>query len=183
MPTPAKDLIFIQAGLDELEDYLLSDVLFWPLAGSAGLQRLTPGGLLLGMARLQVGCKSPPQSNQLDDLLNRLDIIHGKRRAAWEQKSRQEAHARLNLWKDYLGEYRQSPESQAGSYPRQVQWRVLVQLLRRDSALLPEDDESLAELDKMVKSSWLPGVFIWEPDLETVFPEPEYWFLYGTLKS
>ncbi len=51
MPTPAQDLSFFQAGLESLETYLLSEGLFWPLAGD--LPRLTVGGMLLAGKRIE----------------------------------------------------------------------------------------------------------------------------------
>lgn len=183
MPTLAQDLAFVQAGLDELEAYLHSEVLYWPLSGPASLPRLTLGGLLLGLKRLRARCNSPAKAAQLTGLENRLDAVRSKWRSAWERKCRREVHARLNLWRNYLGDYRQSSESQAESYAEQVKERVLLQLLALELEAQTEEIESLAELDKMVKSSWLPEGFLWEPDLAAAFPEPEYWFLYGKLKS
>ena len=51
------DLRYIQAGLDSIEEYLLSDEVFWPLSahppeGAPEYPRLTLDGLLLSKARL-----------------------------------------------------------------------------------------------------------------------------------
>jgi hypothetical protein len=183
MQTPTHNLSFVKVGLEELENYLLSEVLYWPLSGSASLQRLTPGALLLGLVGLRVRCKSPEDREEMSKLEHRLELIRSKWRPAWEQKCKQEFRARLDLWKNYLADYQQSPGSYAGVYPQQVQWRVLMQLLALDSALLPGDVARLEQLDKMVESTWLPGAFIWDLDLTPGFPQPEYWFLYGNLKS
>ncbi len=183
MPTTAQDLAFLRAGLDELETYFLSDVLYWPLSGPAGLPRLTLGGLLLSLMRLQVRVHSPAEAAQLTRLENQLEAARTKWRSAWERKCRREVHARLNLWRDYLADVRQSAELQAESYSEQVKGRVLLQILRRELESPPGEIEILAELDKMVKSAWLPGGFIWELDLAAAFQESEYWFLYGKLKS
>lgn len=183
MPTSAQNLTYVQAGLEELENYLLSDNLYWPLDGDNSLQRLTIGGLLLGLIRIQAEQQGGGQSTQADRLVNRLDVVRTKWKAAWEKKCRSEIHTRLTLWKNYLLDYRQSPELEAEMYPQQVQWRVYLQLLIKETDYQPEEIKQLTNLDAMVKSAWLPGSFIWEPNLATALPEPEYWFLYGRLKS
>jgi hypothetical protein len=183
MPTAAQNLAFIHAGLLELVTYLNSDVLFWPLAGSSNQQRLTPGGILLGVKRLWGWEISLAGQMELTRLENQLDSIRRKWSSAWELKSRQEVHVRLNLWKNYLADYRESPDLQAELYPQQVHLRVLIHLLELDTGLLPEETEILAELDRIIQSAWLSGGFLWEQELASTFPEPEYWFLYGILKS
>ncbi len=183
MPTLAQDLVFVRAGLDTLEAYLLSDELYWPLSGPASLSRLTIGGLLLAVKRSSVRSTSPADAAGLSDLESRLDRARLKWRSAWENKCRREMHARLGLWQNYLVDYRQSPGIQLESYPQQIQWRVILHLLSVEFRVPPKEVEILPELDKMVKSFWLPGDFVWELDLAPAFQASEFWFLYGKMKS
>jgi hypothetical protein len=103
--------------------------------------------------------------------------------SAWERKIHKEIAARLQLWKMYLEEYRLNPEEHGVYYSREVNWRVLLQLLLKESSEPNIQSEVLSALDKMVKSNWLPGEFLWEPYLVNAFQQPEFWFLYGKLKS
>ncbi len=119
----------------------------------------------------------------MEDLERQLEAIHAKWRTAWQRKAKREYLARVNLWKNYLEDYSQAPDSQSDLYPQQVQWRVILQLLLQYPSISMEEIEFLRELDTIVKSSWLSGGFVWEPDVEAIFPEPEYWFLHGRLKS
>lgn len=183
MPSRAQDLAFVQTGLEELEAYLLSDELFWPLSGPASLPRLTPGGLLLALRRLDGRSISPAEAAQVTGLETRLGAARSKWRSAWEKKTRREVRARLDLWKNYLADYQQSPEAQAENYPQQVQWRVILQLLSGELSTPLSEYQILPELDKMMQPFWLPGNFVWEPELKAVFLETEFWFLYGRLKS
>jgi hypothetical protein len=49
-----KDRAYLEAGIPELEDYLLSDELYWPISARGhNLPRLTIGGLLLANDRLE----------------------------------------------------------------------------------------------------------------------------------
>lgn len=176
-------MAFLTAGAEQIEEYLLSDELYWPLSGPKHLPRLTIGGLLLAARRLRARKLSGAEAAQVTGLENRLEAIRSKWRSAWERKCRREVHARLDLWQNYLADTRQSPETLAQDFPQQVQWRVILHLLSNElTAPLPEA-EALAGLDTMLKEFWLPGEFVWDTELAGEFPQAEFWFLYGKLKS
>ncbi|MBU4225948.1 MAG: hypothetical protein KKC71_09030 [Chloroflexi bacterium] len=190
MPSPEQDLAFFQAGIQELTDYLLcaaptrSGELYWPLTpGAAGVQRLTIGALLLAQARLRARRFSPAAQVEMAALEGKMDAVRMKWRSAWERKAGREVHARLDLWRNYLSDYRDSPEHHAHAYPHEVQWRVILRLLSGEFVFPPKELDTLSSLDAIVKALWLPGEFIWEADLITGFPQQDYWFLYGKLKS
>jgi len=184
VPTPEKDHAFFEAGVRELADYLLSEELFWQMSvREADLPRLTIGGLLLARKRLRARLTAPAAQADLDALDAQMDTLRSKWRSAWERKAGREVHARLVLWSNYLADYRQSPENHAGAYPQEVRWRVILQLLSAEFRWFSGEEEALSSLDTVLKSYWLPGEFIWEADLSTAFPQRDYWFLYGKLKS
>jgi hypothetical protein len=183
VPTPEKDYAFFQAGVGELADYLLSGELFWQLSvREADLPRLTIGGLLLARARLRARLASQVIRADLTALEGQLDKIRSKWRLAWERKAGREVHARLDLWQNYLTDYRKAPENHADMYPQEVRWRVMLQLLSGEFPWSPGEQEILSSMDVVLKSHWLPGEFIWEADLSTAFPQRDYWFLFGKLK-
>ncbi|MBU2610137.1 MAG: hypothetical protein KJ606_04220 [Chloroflexi bacterium] len=183
MPSPEQDLAFLRAGIQELTDYLLSGELYWPLTpGAAGLPRLTIGGLLLAQARLRAGRLSPMAQVEMAALEGKIDAVRTKWRSAWERKAGREVHARLELWRNYLSDYRDSPENHAHAYPHEVQWRVMLRLLSDEFVFPPKELDALSALDAIVKAHWLPGGFVWEAEMITAFPQQEYWFLYGKLK-
>ncbi len=177
MPTLEQDLAFVRLGLEELEAYLLADELYWPLSGPVALPRFTLGGLLLSLRRV---CGwAPSEAGHFQSV---LEPVRLKWRSAWERKARREVHARIDLWKNYLADYRQAPETQVDFYPQQVQWRVVLQLLSGELTESPQELTVLADLDKVLKSFWLPGAFVWDASLQIAFPQEEFWFLYGKLK-
>lgn len=183
MPSAEQDLAFLNAGTEQLEEYLLSDELYWPLTGSSALPRLTIGGLLLAQRRLRARKLTGPDIAQLTALEERLAEVRSKRRSAWEAKCRREVRARLDLWKNFLADYRQSPDTLAQEYPRQAQWRVLLTLLLDELFTPPPEARILEEFDTMLQAFWLPGAFVWEAELADEFPQTRFWFLYGRLKS
>jgi hypothetical protein len=178
MTSVEKDRAYLEAGIPELESYLLSDELYWPISARGfDLPRLTIGGLLLAAARLRA------REERIDNLMAQLDAVRSKWRVAWETKAGREFQSRFNLWGNYLTDYRQNPEGFADSFPHEVRNRAMLELLQGDlPAELPER-EALVSLDSALRSSFLPEAFIWETELQSGFPRDAYWFLYGTLRS
>ena len=178
MSTTEKDRAYLEAGIPEIESYLLSDELYWPISARGhDLLRLTIGGLLLAKTRLVA------RGERIEALSSALEAVRSKWRVAWESKAGREFQSRFGLWNNYLKDYRQNPEGQADAYPHEVRNRVILQSLQTE---LPEglpEREALSALDGVVRNSLSPADFIWEPDIQSGFPRDEYWFLYGILQS
>jgi hypothetical protein len=174
-----KDRVFFETGVQELVDYLLSDELYWTITNrNVSLPRLTIGGLLLARACLQAW----EELAGLSPVEDRMESIRAKWRAAWEKKAASELHARFDLWRNYLSDYRRAPEEQAEAYPQEVRWRVILQLLLDELATPPPEQDSLSQLDRSLQAAFVPGKFIWESRLVSTFPRGKFWFLYGSLK-
>jgi hypothetical protein len=161
MPTQ-KDSQYLSAGIPELENYLLSEVLYYPL--SLNLPQLTLGGILLSLARMGV---------QAAKFEAQVEAVHSKWRAAWDVKSSREVRARSELWINYLAEYREAPKSGVHLYSQNVRYRAMLSLLGKT-----EDDS-----DAFVKSVFREDKFIWEEECAPNFPRETFWYLYGTLKE
>lgn len=161
MPTQ-KDSQYLSAGIPELESYLLSRELYYPL--SLSLPQLTLGGLLLSLARM---------GTQAAGFELQVEAIRSKWRVAWDAKTSREVKARSELWVNYLAEYRDDPKSGAQLYSQNVRYRAMLSLLGK-----PEDD-----LDAFVKSVFKEDKFIWEEECAPNFPHKIFWYLYGTLKE
>jgi hypothetical protein len=172
MPNLDQDKRFLDAGMQALSDYLLSKELFYPLEGD--LPRLTIGNLVLARRRVE--------ATGTDVLFPQIDTIKEKWRVAWGQKASREIHTRLELWRNFLDEYRSSPDNNADRYPVEVRYRVILQLIAEEADSTPEL-ELLPGLDSMLKSSWLPGEFVWEKKVAGGFDRIQFWFLFGKLKS
>lgn len=168
-----RDFFFLTEALPELQEYLLSNQLYWPL--SASQPRLTPGAVLLALTRLQVKLPSDAQTLQ-----QQMESMRVKWRAAWEKKVAREISNRLLLWSNFLSEYQNAPEQGADAYLSEVRGRVILQLLTLETSDFPEKT-TLAELDSALKPSLRPCEFLWDGSLQAVFPKADYWFLYGKL--
>ena len=187
MPSYEYDLRYLQAGIDQLEAYLLAEELYWPVGVSAPkgqppYPQLTPGGLLLARQRLKATTETPAKQAELGRLEGQLDALRGQWRTAWGKKARQDFHARLKLWRDFLEEYREKPSAHYDRYAYEVGRRAQLHLLAPEAIDLPTaETQTLATLDKLLRAVFNPGAFVWEERLASSFPSTPFWYLYGRL--
>ncbi len=181
------DLGYIQAGLEVLEKYLLSDEVFWPLAanppeGKAEYPRLTLDGLLLARARLFAYQVTSQQQERVERINQELELVRSKWRSAWQKKAAECYRVRLRLWQDFLEEYQDNPVDNTNRYSYAVGYRVMLDLIQGDLRQQNTAEEViLASLDEYLKSVIVPEEFIWEGAIQAGFPPERYWYLYGKL--
>jgi hypothetical protein len=181
------DLGYLKAGLSQLEDYLLSNQLYWTLGashppGEPIYPQLTIGTLLLAIKRLQTRAGEGSGTEYFDEL-SELNKIERQWNSAWIQKATREVHARMNLWRNYLDDYRISPADNYDRYAFEVSRRVVLELLQPyiDEAS-NKNNQLLTNLDAVLRINFMPGNFIWEKDIKQGFPRNNYWYLYGSLR-
>lgn len=178
MTSAEKDKAYLEAGIPDLEDYLLSDELYWPItARGYDLPRLTVGGILLSTARLEA------RNEQAESLVSQLNEVRSKWRVAWETKAGRGVQARVRLWGNYLSDYRHNPEGHADTYPYEVRNRAMLHLLLAELPTPVSGQKELTHLDSLLRVNLIPDNFIWETDLQSGFPREVYWYLYGKLKT
>ena len=189
MPSANYDLRYLKAAVDLLREYLFSDVIYWQLnisasPGEPAYPSLTLGGLLLAQARTQARLLTPDQQIQFTQLEQKIDQLRTKWRSAWEKKSKNEYHARLNLWRDFMDDYRRNPEDNADRYSYEVTRRVMLQLLGNEIDEIQQPELLLlGGLDGILAGLLTTGEFIWDDELTSGFPRGEYPYLYGNLKG
>ena len=187
MPSAEYDLRYIQAGLSVLENFLMSGDVYWPIGASAPAghppyPQLTLGGVLLALARAQARVSDPEERARLADMQEKLDDIRSRWRVAWGKKAGKEFGARLNLWRNFLEDYRNDRENNSDRYNYEVRRRVQLQLLAPDVEDVSEAQmELLNGLDRLLQAMLAPSEFIWEEALKPSFPQDPFWYLYGVL--
>ncbi|NUM49274.1 MAG: hypothetical protein HUU38_31625 [Anaerolineales bacterium] len=185
MPSFHYDLAFLKAGIPELQAYLLSQEIYWPLSlvppsGERPYPKMTLGWLILSLTRAE-GWPSRTTTSDLLALRQQYQATRAQWRLAWQKKATQEFSARLKLWTHYLNEYRDD-KINAHQYAYESQRRVLLTLLLSESTPpTPAEMELLQGMDKFLQAVLKPGPFLWEPELSAAFPPEPYWYLYGTL--
>lgn len=181
-------LELLETMLEEFDDFLLSKETFWPLGsssqGTGSFPRLSLGQFLLTRDELRVQAEElePEQVETYGRLEERWQEIRSERPANLEKKALVEMSQRLNLWKAYVQELRESNQG-AASYPTDVRHRALLTRLRPfvgDDEELQSMEDTLRQVDSRFRPIFRGGAFVWNPRLKPLYDEQEYWFLYGT---
>jgi len=175
-----RDYLFYEQGVPELQDYLLSNELYWNLTGQ---DRLTIGGLLLARLKMEHVIFPGAEWDTIRNLDDQLGEIKEHWMIAWNNKVKREIGSRLRLWSEFLSDYWSSPDEFADGYTQEVKKRVILKLLEIEIGGKFPEQEQLASLDSRLHTKLIPGRFIWPDDQVENFNETEYWFLYGSLKT
>lgn len=177
---------YLEAGIDQLENYLLSGDIYRPIgikapASESPYPQLTLGWVLLAYLKAEASLDTAAEHAEFQRLKTKLEAIQTHWRTAWGNKALAEFQARLRLWRDFLEELRDNPSGNFDRYPYEVNRRVLLELLKQQVAKLPpEDQEMLSGLDRILRAVFKENEFIWEKKLQPGFPKSTFWYLYGT---
>jgi hypothetical protein len=183
------DLRYLESGLGILEDYLLSDDMFWKLGGRSAwsgtaLPMLSLGGLLLARASLRGRALAGEDRARFERLDHQLEDVRSRWRVAWGTKCGKSFSVRLRMWSDFMSELREQSEEHATRYAYEVRWRVMLHLLKPESpSIEPAELDLLKMLDLILRKHLVGDEFIWDPALAGGFPADEYWFLYGRFSA
>jgi hypothetical protein len=173
--------------VDELEEFLLSEQIFWPLGGNPEqgqppFPNLSVGQLQLTLKELEAveDDLTFEQTTRWTQLRDRAWVLRSKWTTAMAQKSLAESSTRVNLWRAYLNETKEAGGT-SGNYPYEVRHRVILELLSDLTEILDDDliQGEIKALDGMLRGMLSgPSGFIWDEPLSKVYPEDTYWFLY-----
>jgi hypothetical protein len=168
--------------LAELEDYLLSPELFWPLSTKTqaiAQDRLTLGNLLLCFDHLEA--LRPQFSVQSEATLRKHELFWQQATEKWKtairNKASQEASARINIWRSYLMDL-DDGKAREFTYSHEIRNRVIIERVLSFGLSVEGLNADLQSLDQLLRSLTVPGDFQWEPELKTQYPPEPYWFLY-----
>jgi hypothetical protein len=185
------DWAFLEAATPDLQRYILSPDLFWPLrlsapapSESAITPQLTIGSLLLSHARLSALAETSEQRARLAEFAAAIAKTREEWRANWAMKAAREYSSRLNLWQQYIRELRAEPRQQWGYYTSEVRQRAILALLEGELLDPPpaHETEQLTMLDSILRGLTVDGIFVWEPGAVSAFSRESFWFLYVTIR-
>lgn len=184
MPSIEYDLGYLEAAAELLENYLLSQDMYWKLntaspPGEPGFPSLTLGNVLLAQRRAANQDLSSGQLRRMSRVQNEIDRIRTRWLSAWEEKAQREYRFRLGMWRNYLEELRQDTRGNLDRYSYEVNRRVMLALLSQESGDIPAaQQELLAGLDLILEGMMVPAGFVWQPSLVGGFPQPDFPYLY-----
>ncbi|MDE2777976.1 MAG: hypothetical protein OXI77_18770 [Chloroflexota bacterium] len=186
----------LKRDLDELErmvarlgDYLLGNEMYLSIGGGAfrGLSapQLTIGALLLRRRRLtQLRAKLKRADGiRLDAALADHDDLQREWTLHYEQKLQREVPSRLRVMAGFFRECSENPRDCAGAYPIEALRRTIVgEILLAMMEFGYEKSEVIASVrsaDQALRRILQAGEFIWSPLLAPVYPQDDFWWLYG----
>ncbi len=182
------NLSLIAAMMAEMEPYLLSAEVFWPLEsrpprGGLAFPRLTLGGLLLTLDQLEAvqGEMSVDQTADYRRLSMHVDQLRFKHAVALESKAAREAGSRFNLWRAFIGDLEEMP-TRAGNYAYEVRHRVMLARLETFGAEhvdFQKASSAAKSVDRRLQRMFKQDAFVWDERLQQTYPQPQYWYLYG----
>jgi hypothetical protein len=178
-----RDLEILEAMAQEMDEYLRSDVLFWPMSG-ADLPRLTLGGYLMREHRL-LQLRDTLDKDEQDRLHNAISTYRSaldEKIVRFEQRAHEELEARLRQWSEYLRDARR--DSSIAYYETAVETRAMIEALLDQLRVSPyklqeEVPQRLAMLDRQLRQKWQPGDFVWPQEWKQAYPKEKFWWLYG----
>jgi hypothetical protein len=179
---------YLQAALNGLEPYLLSDDLYQSMAVLPAAARnypsLTLGSLLLYQQYARPLVRTGAERSAYQKLEIELDVLRTRWRVAWEGKAAREFEARLRQWGNALQEIREDPVENLAYFRYEVRARVMLDLLKTETRdLAPAQVTHLENLDLILQALFQQGEFIWEPEFIPAFPQDPYWYLWGQPKN
>jgi hypothetical protein len=180
-----RDLKIVEAMASEMDEYLRSQTLFWPMT-KGNLPRLTVGGYLMRQHRLMALKDLLEEADQerLRKAVKTFDEALIEKVVLFEERAHQELHARLRQWGEYLKELHDQSLGMGDYYPSHVQTRAMIAVLihkmheppyKLDTRIL----DQLKVYDNVLRNYWEPGEFTWPEAWIPAYPEDEYWWLYG----
>ncbi|MDX1662889.1 MAG: hypothetical protein R3272_03785 [Candidatus Promineifilaceae bacterium] len=177
------DLTVLEAMAGAMDDYLRSEILFYPLR-RGDLPQLTLGGYLMRQHRLLAlrDLLNMQEQARLHEAINTFNEALQEKVVRFERKAHDELQARLRQWREYLQEVKQGQN--IAYYDSAVDTRAMIKALIDQLRVPPyELDEevprAVGRLDRELSRIWDRGDFVWPTEWQPAYPRDSYWWLYG----
>lgn len=180
-----QDLEILKAMVEELANYLDSDVLYWPMF-KASYPQMTLGGYFMRQRRLQrlSYLLSDADQAELEQAVNQFDELTIDKKAQLMKKGLQELEARANQWEQNLSEYWDSEVIEKEYYKTDAEVRTMIAdlIFELEIDLSQVDKELLFKIDSLdreLMANWQEGDFIWPEEWIPAYGKGDYWWLFG----
>jgi hypothetical protein len=146
---------------------------------------LTVGALLMRIRRLQSQADqmTDSQRQDLDQIITKNNEVHKEWRVHYEGKMEREANSRLDAMRTFFEECTASPATCARNYQPEALRRTIVHELL---TAMQEANLDLSEIEKKARATDSrlrrfvePSDFVWDKQLEALYPKQAYWWLYS----
>lgn len=186
-----QDWDFLRSAAPELESFLLSNDLYWPIKltaptpGARQTPQLSVGNIALSERRLTGTMVVGQEQAAAAGIGAQIAQIKQLWRANWAKKAAREYTSRLKLWQQYVRELRADPVQQRSYYANEVRNRTILTLLETDllDGVPAHEAEQLQMLDTILHGLTEPAEFVWDSQTASAFPRDQFWFLYVVVRS
>ncbi|MBE2222844.1 MAG: hypothetical protein IAF02_14970 [Anaerolineae bacterium] len=181
----AQDLKILEAMVDGMPAYLVSEATHWPMSGD-NMPKLTIGGCLMRQERLQQLHNQLAFADQarLNKSIDKFNASLKNQVVRFEGRAHDELHARLREWTTYLHDATSKMATTREHYANIVDTRIVITALMNKLAQPPYQlnarlAQDIAHMDTRLKGQWQTDKFILDEIWQKAYTPAEYWWLYG----
>ena len=183
---PAVDLAVLEAENDELQDYIVGNDLYRTVhvrtpEGDQTVQ-MSGGDVLTRIFRLagEAARLTPDQQRRFTTMRTAAEQTIYSLRTRFHALLNREVKARLDALNWFLDDASVDPKRARSEYPFEIRNRQRVEVILRElgSDLLPELKQQLQRVDGRIRVVAQPTGFIWDSQLELIYPHNPFWYLY-----
>lgn len=183
---PAVDLAVLEAESAELQDYIVAGELYRTVhvrtpEGTQTVQ-MSGGDVLNRIFRLagETERLTPEEQRRFAAVRAAVEQTIYSLRTRFHALLNREVKARLDALNWFLDDAVADPKRARGEYPFEIRNRQRVEVILRQlgGELLTELKQQLGRIDGRIRILAQPTGFIWDSQLEPIFPHNPFWYLY-----
>jgi hypothetical protein len=183
---PATDLAILEALNAELEDYTTGSDLYRTVRvqtpEGAQMIQMSGGDVLTRIFRLaaEAGRLTPEQQRRFATVRAAAEKTIYSLRTRFHALLNREVKARLDALNWFLDDAVTDPKRARSEYPFEIRNRQRVEVIAQElgNDLAPELKQQLRRIDDRIRIVAQPTGFIWDSQLEPIFPHSPFWYLY-----
>ena len=183
---PAIDLAVLEVENGELQDYIVGGELYRTAHARTpeGTQtvQMSGGDVLNRIFRLAGEAErlTPEQQRRFAAVRAEAEKTIYSLRTRFHTLLNREVKARLDALNWFLDDAVADPKRARSEYPFEIRNRQRVEIIARELGgdLLPELKQQLGRVDSRIRVLAQPTGFIWDKQLEPIFPHNPFWYLY-----
>lgn len=186
--TPEVDLAVLAAEIEELEDYIIKGDIYRTVRVQtpAGVQtvQMSGGDLLSRLYRLEgerERLSAEQRSRSKDLALVARSTIYSLR-TRFHDLLKREIKTRLDSLNWFLDDVMGDPKRANVEYPYEIRNRQRIQLMTDElgQEITPELKNQISRIDDRIRLIVKPAGFVWDSQLEPIFPRDRFWYMYVT---
>lgn len=186
--TPEVDLAVLAAEIEELEDYIIKGDIYRTVRVQtpAGVQtvQMSGGDLLSRLYRLEgerERLSAEQRSRSKDLALVARSTIYSLR-TRFHDLLKREIKTRLDSLNWFLDDVMGDPKRANVEYPYEIRNRQRIQLMTDElgQEITPELKSQISRIDDRIRLIVKPAGFVWDSQLEPIFPRDRFWYMYVT---